>query len=187
MASSNNGTTDLTWINFCHSGIQRATTAAAATTPTSTWTTTTARACPAAPARTSSSILETWRIAIRQRGSAAPSPRSPTTACVVERRTRPLISSGRLMVWISIKLSCYSNRCRYFTDEVKVTSKDCAYFISKATISIGLAWQVYRNSKIANINFLVRMSKEWSIFTFWTNRCPHFLYPLVAPAVRYNH
>lgn len=131
MASSNNGTTDLTWINFCHSGIQRATTAAAATTPTSTWTTTTARACPAAPAPTSSSILETWRIAIRQRGSAAPSPRSPTTACVVERRTRPLISSGRLMVWISIKLSCYSNRCRYFTDE------------GKATAEAGLAFSIY--------------------------------------------
>ena len=39
----------------------------------------------------------------------------------------------------------------------------CLPLISKVTTSIGLKGQLYRNSKMSNLNFMVQMSKEFSI------------------------
>ena len=58
--------------------------------------------------------------------------------------------------------------------------------ISKVMTSIWSTHQLYRNAKMFNLSFVVQMSKEFSTkFLFWTNRCCHFMYPLVAPAAQY--
>ena len=89
---------------------------------------------------------------------------------------------------------CHGHSLREYRPQISINYIDKALpasacglsLISKVMTSIWSTHQLYRNAKMFNLSFVVQMSKEFSTkFLFWTNRCCHFMYPLVAPAAQY--